>query len=542
MTVTELDDTPVALERPAAPPRRSNPIGAGVKFLAGSVPTLLVLAAAGAVFWWGHHSGWTLPKFSEMRGQAAPADDWCAEHGVPESVCVECNPSLLPKAPDYGFCKVHGVPNCPLEHPDVAQLAVTPTITPADFERAAKALAFAPRPTINPNCKTQERRIQFANAAAADKAGVAVEPVWTGPVIESVGAPGEVTYDPTKVAHLSARAPGAVRTVFKHLGDTVAPGDVLALVDAAEVGKAKSDLLLAFADLQLKQLALASVTSVGQAVPEVRRQEVEAAATAAQIRVTAACQALTNLGLQLDERDIRSLTPDQLMAKLRLLGIPADIATVAAVDGKTASTNLLPLVAPMAGTISSRDVVAGEVVDATRVLFEVVDASSLWLTLDLKGEDARRVAPGQTVRFTPDNGQGEVTGTLVYKSTQADVKTRTIKVRADLPNPGGRLPANTFGAGRVILREEPNAIVVPNAAIQWDGCCNVVFVRDKNYLKSKYKVFHVRKVRVGAKTDTTTEIVAGVLPGELVATAGSGVMLTELLRGELGAGCGCGGD
>ncbi len=535
MTVTEFDDTPLALERPAPIAPRPNPVSAGVKFLAGSVPTLLVLAAAGAVFWWGHHSGWTLPKFSELKGQAAPADDWCAEHGVPESVCVECNPSLMPRGPDYGFCKVHGVPNCPLEHPDVAQLAVTPTMTSADFERAAKALAFAPRSTINPNCKTQERRIQFASAAVADKAGVAVEPVWTGPVVESVGAPGEVTYDPTKVAHLSARAPGAVRTVFKHLGDTVAPGDILALVDAAEVGKAKSDLLLAFADLQLKRLALASVTSVGQAVPEVRRLEVEAAATAAQIRVTAACQALTNLGLPLDERDIRQLTPDQLMAKLRLLGIPPDIA--AAIDGKTASTNLLPLVAPMAGTISSRAVVAGEVVDATRVLFEVVDASSLWLTLDLKGEDARRVALGQTVRFTPDNGQGEVTGTLVYKSTQADVKTRTIKARANLPNPGFRLPANTFGAGRVILREEPNAIVVPNAALQWDGCCNVVFVRDTNYLKSKYKVFHVRKVRVGAKTDTTTEIVAGVLPGELVATAGSGVMLTELLRGELGAGC-----
>jgi membrane fusion protein, heavy metal efflux system len=64
-----------------------------------------------------------------------------------------------------------------------------------------------------------------------------------------------------------------------------------------------------------------------------------------------------------------------------------------------------------------------------------------------------------------------------------------------------------------------------------------VFVRDKDFQKPDApKVFHTRSVRVGAKDETNTEIVAGVLPGELVAVKNSGVLRAELLRGNLGEG------
>ena len=111
------------------------------------------------------------------------------------------------------------------------------------------------------------------------------------------------------------------------------------------------------------------------------------------------------------------------------------------------------------------------------------------------------------------------------------------KARASLPNEAGRLRANTFGPGRVILREEPEAVIVPSEAVHWEGDCFVVFVRDKNYLaEGAPKVFHVRTVRVGMKDADTTEIIAGVLPGELVATRGSGALRAELLKDNLGEG------
>ena len=54
------------------------------------------------------------------------------------------------------------------------------------------------------------------------------------------------------------------------------------------------------------------------------------------------------------------------------------------------------------------------------------------------------------------------------------------------------------------------------------------------------KVFHVRTVRLGAKNEKFTEIIAGVLPGEVVATKGSDVLRAELLKNNLGEGCCCG--
>lgn len=541
--MTETDTGVVLLEQPArrSPPRPAHKLGAiasGVGFVLGSIPTLLVLAAAGAVGWWGHHSNWTVPKFSTLNGQVRPADDWCEEHKVPESICVECNPGLLPREKQFGWCKVHGIPQCPLDRPHLAELPKPPVVTPADLKRAAAALAFADRPTNNPICKTHERHIQYATAADADKSGIEVTPVGTGPVVESVSAPGEVGYDQIKVAHLSSRSPGTVFQVYKQLGEAVRAGDVLALVDATEVGKQKAELLTAYADSQLKSRTLASYETATGAVPEVRVREAAAAAAEAEVRVNAARQALTNLGLSISKPEVQALTLPQLEEKLYLLGIPAPIAE--SLGAKAASTNLLPLTSPIDGTVTAFEVVAGEVVNPDRVLFEVADTHSLWLTLDLKGEDARRVRVGQPVVFKPDNGQPEATGVIAYKSSQADPKTRTVKVRANLADPEERLPANTFGAGRVILRREPEAVTVPGEAVQWDGCCSVVFVRDVDYLKpGAPKVFHVRKVRVGAKTLAATEVIAGVLPGELVVTQGSGLLLTELLRGDLGEGCAC---
>ncbi len=129
---------------------------------------------------------------------------------------------------------------------------------------------------------------------------------------------------------------------------------------------------------------------------------------------------------------------------------------------------------------------------------------------------------------------------MSWISGEADHKTRTVRVRAVLDNADGRLRANTFGSGRVILRDEKEVVVVPAGAVHWEGCCHVVFVRDKNYLADgSPKVFHVRTVRVGARTDKQTEIIAGVLPGEVVAVRGSAAMRAELLKNNLGEGCDC---
>ena len=39
------------------------------------------------------------------------ADDWCKEHGVPESVCTRCNEELIPAFKEKGdWCEQHSLP------------------------------------------------------------------------------------------------------------------------------------------------------------------------------------------------------------------------------------------------------------------------------------------------------------------------------------------------------------------------------------------------------------------------------------------------
>jgi cobalt-zinc-cadmium efflux system membrane fusion protein len=506
--------------------------------LGRTVPPVVVFGTLVGLLAWGHHTGWALPKFSALAGGPLGAnDDWCDEHSVPESECVECNSNLMPRPKAFGWCKVHGVHDCPLEHPEVAQVAGRATVTAADLDRAKRALEFADRPENSNLCKLHDRRIQFASAAAVEKAGVEVEPVWTAPMAEAVGGSGEITYDPTRTARLSARVPGTVVRAYRQVGDRVRRGEVVALVDAADVGRAKSEFLQAAAQMRLRARTAESLLKLGRsgATSEYRIQEAESALSEARIRLAAAQQALTNLGLPVQSAGLDAVADDQLADYVRFLGIPKPLAD--SLDPATANGNLLPVTAPLDGVVVSRDVVAGEVVDPAKVLCVVVDVSRLWLTLDMRLEDAGGIKLGQPVRFRPDGGKEEAAGAVSWVSTEADHKTRTVKVRAALDNAAGRLKANTFGAGRVILREEKQALVVPNGAVQWEGDCFVVFVRDKDFLKDgSPKVFHTRTVRIGAANAQNTEIIAGVLPGELVAVKGSAVLRAELLRGNLGEG------
>src|SRR5581483_2645805 len=107
---------------------------------------------------------------------------------------------LLPRQKEYGWCKIHGVHECPLEHPDVAQLSPPAPIFPEDLARAQRALDLIQRSENNNKCKLHLRRIQFASDEAFHRAGIDVVPVWRGPIEEFISANGEITYDQTRVA------------------------------------------------------------------------------------------------------------------------------------------------------------------------------------------------------------------------------------------------------------------------------------------------------------------------------------------------------
>ena len=499
-----------------------------------------MLALAGIAAW-GHISDWSLPKFSALAGRAAPdAQQWCDEHNVPEADCIECNVALLPPGKEFGWCKQHGVAECLLEHPELAQLKQTPAISSADTARADRALKLLPRSENSSRCTLHRHRIQFASASAADKAGIDIALVERQPIVEAVTANGEIVYDQTRAARLSTRVPGTIWRVERGVGEAVHKGDLLALVEAAEVGRAKGEFLQALAQNRLKAKNAERIKPLAASgsVPERAWREAETALQESQIRLMSAQQTLVNLGMPIEWHAWQDLTADEIARRIQFLGLPQEV--VEPLDAGATTSNLIGIKSPLDGVVVERNAVAGEVVDNGRTLFVVADTSRMWLTLDVRQEETRLLSLGQKVRFCESATAecDEVLGQVVWISTAADAHTRTVKIRADLPNVDGRLRANTFGTGRIVLRDEPEAMVVPSGAVHWEGCCHVVFVRDKKYLDADSpKYYRIRKVRPGVTEDGMTEIIAGLAPGEVIANKGSNVLAAQLLKSKLGEGC-----
>ncbi len=476
-----------------------------------------------------------MPRASEWGGKPADHDaDWCNEHLVPESQCVECQADLLPKPKEFGFCRKHGVNECVLCHPELAQVKGEPQRPEYD---PVKALELMARPENNSRNTLHKHRVQFASAESALKAGIDVDVVQERPMRDVITANGELMFDPTRVAHLSSRVPGTVAAVLKTLGENVRAGEALVLVDAALVGQAKSQLLHSVVQLQLRRTNVERLRGAANSIPARTLIEAEAALQEAEIGFISARQSLVNLGFevpeQIDERDAKKIADE-----LRFLGIPAELRTGLPADARTA--NLIPIRAPYDGVLVASDVVAGEVVNTTHQLFTVASPERLWLTLSVRQEDMPYLVTGLPVLFRTDDAAREASGRISWISPTIDERTRSVQVRVPLDNADGRLRDKTFGTGTIVLREEPHAIVVPREAVQSTSDAHFVFVRDRNYLtKEAPKVFHVRQVRIGARDDEYVELLAGVLPGEVVATKGSAVILAQLLRSNLGAGCGC---
>lgn len=394
------------------------------------------------------------------------------------------------------------------------------------FGPSTTGAAVQPIPTDLPPALRSQMTLEFGSAEAVTAAGIDIAPAWRSAMTEAVAANGELGFDPTRVARLSARVPGTAWRVFKAMGDSVRGGEVLALIDAAEVGKAKAEFQQALVQVRLKSQSLGSAKLAGDGVSAQRVREAEAAVRDAEVRLLGSEQALTNLGLPVRAADFAALSLDDVAGRMRLLGVAAAVG-----EGVTPTANLLPVRAPFDGVVLTADVVAGEAAGSEKVLFVVVDPSRLWLTLHVRPQDARRVAVGQTVRFRPDGFLEELEARVTWVGTAADETTRTVPVRTELANDSGQLRASTFGKGRVILREVKDALLVPNEAVKRLNGNPVVFVRDAGFLKpGGPKAFHVRPVRVGASDAEKTEIVSGLEANEVVATKGSGLLLDELKR------------
>lgn len=463
--------------------------------------------------------------------------DWCAEHKVPDSLCPDCKPAIAALGIGRDWCEKHNLPEsqCVFCHPELAlsksQLAIYANDgldLGLSGEGILKSLEMSisqhlpivvepmdepdQRLGINPNCHLHGTQILFASPEVAGEVGIAVVDAKMDLVTESLPCYGEVQYNKSRFVWLSSRAPGIVESVQGDLGDSVKKGQVVAIIDSAELGEAKATLLRAHSERNRWSWVTESYESSNGSGAISRKDLVEAKAAlaGASIEVDIAAQKLRNYGLD-----------GEMLEQI--------------VENHNTST-LLPVMAPFDSTVVELKAVPGEVIERGGPIFALADTSTMWAMLDIFVRDLPKVKEEMPVVFSPDGLDGQVFhGKVDWIGSQLDEKTRTAKVRAILHNHDGQIRSGLFGKGEIALHQNDGVLTVPRESVQWDGCCNVVFVKKSDVL------YQPRKIRIGYATDDNYVVEAGLIPGERIVTTGSYLLKTEILKGSIGAGCTCGG-
>lgn len=359
-------------------------------------------------------------------------------------------------------------------------------------------------------CMTVNTVITLASPSISRTAGFEYAQIGTSDLSREIERNAEIVYNANQYSRLSSRAPGVIVEVHKDLGDHIEKGEVVATMDSMALGSAKADLLQSSELLALWQANADREQALMEKGASTERALLEAQThlTETRIAVSRAKQQLRNLGLS--------------------------DAGISRVIEENDTGSLLRITAPFNGTLVERAAVMGDVVDQNDMLFAIADTGLMWAMIDLSERDLASVSRGQDVVFRIDGiPNREFPGRLAWISTQLDKKTRTIKARAELDNGGGMLKAFMFGRATITAGASTQAVTVPKSAVQWDGSCNIAFVRTNE----TGTTFQPVQLTLGFDTGDRYEVLSGLSGGETVVTGGSFVLKNELLKDSMGAGC-----
>ncbi len=207
----------------------------------------------------------------------------------------------------------------------------------------------------------------------------------------------------------------------------------------------------------------------------------------------------------LDSRGTSRATYDVSVANLRTAR-----AEVSMIEAQIAKTVIR---APFAGTPGLRHVSVGSYVTPGTRIVSFSDVSALKLDFGIPERYAALLAPGQELQFRVA-GQAESFRATIYAIEPAvDVATRSVLLRANVPNPQGLLRPGAFAEVTVVLADIPDALAVPAIALVPGLRQQTVFVYEDGKAES-------RSVQVGLRTADSVQITEGLRPGERVITTG----------------------
>lgn len=315
-------------------------------------------------------------------------------------------------------------------------------------------------------------------------ANVAVQAAGAKNLVKEVNATGIVTFDQRRQAKVTAWVAGRIdRLNVNAVGDFVARGRPVAELYSPDLVSAQQEYLLAVKSRdRLKGSSISAISQGGEGL------------------VASARQRLLLMGVK--EHQIMGLE-------------------------KAGEPNIsLPVYTPLSGVVIEKIALEGQYVNMGDPLFTIADLSSVWVEAEVYENEISFVKVGQQVEVSSQAWPGKTFAgriSLVYPFL--DPKTRTVKVRIELSNPGNRLKPDMFVNASIKL-PVGSSIVVPATAVMDTGTRQVVWVQVKE------GAFEPRDVKIGARVGDEVQILAGLKTGEMIASSGAYLIDSESqLRG-----------
>ena len=317
--------------------------------------------------------------------------------------------------------------------------------------------------------------------------------------VGSVSAPGKVEANANRQSHVVLPVTGRVTTVLVKIGDFVRQGQPLLTLESADVDSAVSSYQQAQASVTQAKSALAKAQMdldrekdlfEHGAVPQKEVLNAQAVKVQAQAGVEQA-EAAT----------------EQARRRLEILGVrPGSFGQRVTIS------------APISGKVLEMFVVNGEFRnDLSSPVMTIADLSSVWVTSDVPETAIRFIKRGEPVKIELAAYPGETfRGRVTLIGDTVDPQTRTVKVRAELPNPDGRLKPEMFGSIQLAEQTETKPTVPAAAVIAAEGKTLV-------WREAGKGVFEKVAITTGAQVGDRIAVLEGLKPNDRIVV--DGVML-----------------
>lgn len=172
------------------------------------------------------------------------------------------------------------------------------------------------------------------------------------------------------------------------------------------------------------------------------------------------------------------------------------------------------ITAPFAGRLGIAQIYPGQFLGKAEAIVQLETLDPVYVDFTLPQQAIARVAVGQAVHVRVDAFPERVfEGTIAAISPRVNDSTRTLSLRAAVPNRDEVLRPGMFGQVQVVLPGTERAIVLPTTSVVYNPYGNFVYVVVAGVAQQRF-------IQTGAQRGNVIAVLSGLKPGEEVVTSG----------------------